>query len=107
MRALVLALRNYSFIDEKTGRVIEGSKLEYLDPDSSPGEGQNGLPPFSLSADPSTAATFATLPMPGVYELTFRRRPGKGGKAVEMLSSAEFIQSVNIADIVGKARKTS
>jgi hypothetical protein len=107
MRVLVLALRNYAFTDEKSGRPVEGSKLEYLDPDAQAGEGQKGLPTFSLTADTATAGIFAALPLPGVYDLTVRRRPGKGGKAVEMLAGVELVQSVNFADIVNKARKSS
>jgi len=97
MLAIVLGYRRYSFADDKTGELIEGFTLDYVDPFTHHlSEDRHGLPCFSIS----TRNALALEAVPGVYELDIQMRPGKGNKPTMTLLSAEFRGNADFVKIV-------
>ena len=122
MLYFVTAARSYNFTDEKdASRQVEGLTVHYLDPssvdDSDPQ--RTGLFPLQCPAPLSLAPAFglappapathpgggtggpsAVPPLPGVYELTFAQRPGKGNRPVLTCVDAKLVRSVDFAKIM-------
>ena len=102
-RCVLLSARRFSFEGEKDKRQVEGVTITYLEPGmAETGPERRGTAPLSVSAGPELWHKVAELP--GVYECDFRKRPGKGGKAVEQLHDVTFIEAVNI-DKIATAKK--
>jgi hypothetical protein len=72
-----LGARRYDFKDDDGGRV-EGVTLHYLTLEGSDGSDSRGEIPFSCSSPPALYHQLEELP--GMYEVDFRQRPGRGGK---------------------------
>lgn len=99
MKCLILSKRSWSFVTEKDGEVLEGETVEYVDPDCTfEGETERaGIPVFKMSVSKKLGATIMKLP--GVYSVDMRKRPGKGGKAVETAVSVKFEKTVDLAKL--------
>jgi len=133
---LVIGVRAYSFVDEKDGRVIEGCTVSYVDPfmaddsgdrsglavmnatgstslyrafssPSSTPQGEGASIPSAPSPAPSSLPTAAPGRVPGVFQLQWAMRPGKGGRPVSVLVGAEFVKPVDIAKITESQGKKS
>jgi hypothetical protein len=119
---LVLGVRQYSFVDEKDGRVVEGCTVSYVDPQMLEDDQRQGLAVLNVSAPTSLYPAFASPPdagegvthppshsqpgrVPGVFTLQWGQRPGKGGRPVSLLIGAEFVKSVDIAKITDVSGK--
>jgi hypothetical protein len=73
----VLQARRYEFKDDD-GRLIEGVTLIYLTGDVEKTGNRRGCAPLTVSAP---VEIFADLgPLPGIYGMDFKQRPGKGGR---------------------------
>jgi hypothetical protein len=99
MSYLVLHVRSYSF-EADDGRPISGASVTYLDleaPPSALAPNEYGLAPLTVSAPSRMGADFTTVP--GVYQLHFHQRRGKGGKPVVALGGATLERSVDLARV--------
>lgn len=93
MRCLVLGARRYDFKDNDGGRV-EGVSLHYLTLDGSDDSDVRGEIPLSCSAPPAVFHQLEELP--GMYEVDFRQRPGRGGRPQLVCAGLEYIGAAPI-----------
>jgi hypothetical protein len=98
---LVLNAKRYSFANDD-GEKVEGTTLQYLDPEETVQEAnRQGLDVMTISAP---LDFYEQLPaLPGVYDLTFKQRPGKNGRPTLTVTSARFLESVSLAPELGRA----
>lgn len=99
-KVLVLSVRRFNFTSEKSGELIRGITVEYIDPGSElVGAGdRRGLPAFSIGGDLSLDGSFTAVP--GVYEIDLRMRPGLKGRPTLQLSGATLVKGVKSAEIL-------
>ncbi len=101
MNFLVLNVRPYSF-EADDGRQITGASVTYVDLEAgavgAPStDGELGLAPLTISAPERVVRDFDTVP--GLYQLHFTHRRGKGGKPQLALGGATMVRSVNLHDL--------
>jgi len=79
--------------DEKTGEVVEGTSVHYIDPESGESNrtGELGTFPIKISGKPEILKAFPKLP--AIAELKFAQRAGAGGKAALALVLTEVLGS--------------
>lgn len=96
--AIVLAARRYGFMDEEKGAKVEGVTLTYFDPEAErhvAGEDRLGVDLMTISGD---LGNFDRLrEVPGLYELAFTQRPGKGGRPTLALAGVHFVEAISLA----------
>ncbi len=88
---ILLAARRYQFADDK-GRSVEGVSLTYLTGDTDDSTDQRGMFPMSITAP--LEAFGALQAVPGLYDMDFKQRPGKGGKPTLQCVSLRFKRAV-------------
>lgn len=93
MSYLVLHVRPFDF-ESEDGKQVQGSSVTYLDLSSSAESGEVGIPPLRMSVTQDVGRTFSHAP--GIYNLDFRHRPGRGGKPVLVLVGAELQKRVSL-----------
>jgi hypothetical protein len=123
--SLVLSVRRYSFTDERdASRLVEGVTVQFLDPYAlEQTDTRLGVLPMSASAPVDVFDAFlrptsppdepggVTFPppgsptVPGLYELVWAQRPGKGGRAVATLVGARYLGSVDMMKIAESTLK--
>jgi hypothetical protein len=89
---VLLAARRYQFTDDKTGRPVEGVSLTYLTGDSETTPDQRGMFPLSITAPLEVFGLLTEVP--GVYDMDFKQRPGKGGKPALQVVGLRFKQAL-------------
>lgn len=99
MKVLVLNAKTYRVEDEKTGQVIEGVSVWYLNPNSKTIE---GITPMKLSipSDQKILTAKVLGQAPGVFNFEFDIMPGKGNKAVMKLSDLDFISELDFTTLI-------
>lgn len=96
---LVLGVKKYDFQPDR-GERLSGVKVTYVD-QSENTPTHKGFPVMTVSGPVELFDQFSNLP--GLYDLNFRQRPNSKGQPVLVLSSAKFINSVNIFAVDKKA----
>jgi hypothetical protein len=89
---VLLSARRYQFADDKTGRAVEGVTLTYLTGDAETTGDQRGMFPLSITAPFEVFGTLTEVP--GVYDMDFKQRPGKGGKPTLQVVGLRFKQAL-------------
>ena len=95
-KVLVLSADRWEMVDDKTGEELKGVSAWYVNSYREDEKGSIGQKPTKVSATPETFAIFEKSGLPGVYELEYGSRPGKGGKAALALIGAKFIESFDL-----------
>lgn len=88
---IVLGARRYEFKDE-SGQTVRGVSFEYLTGDTGDGVEQKGATVMKISAAPEVFGQLQAVP--GVYDMDFKQRPGKGGRPTLQLVAVKFRQSM-------------
>lgn len=99
MSYLVLSVRPYSF-EADDGRNLSGASVTYVDleADSTPGpDARSAFAPLTISAPARLASDFPSVP--GVYQLDFTQRRGKGGRPVLALGGATLERPVDLTSL--------
>lgn len=100
MNFLVLNVRPYSF-EADDGRQISGASVTYLDleagDDTTPSTDEKGLAPLTISAPERIVQDFDGVP--GLYQLHFTHRRGKGGKPQLSLGGATLVRTVDLSSL--------
>lgn len=96
MRYLVLHVRPFDFQGED-GRNISGASVTYLDLEVTPSTDELGLAPLTISAPARMGDQFPQVP--GLYELHFTHRRGKGGRPVLALGGATLDRPVDLTKL--------
>lgn len=94
-RVLVLAAKHYDFEDEK-GKRVEGSSLTYLTGDTEQTLERRGMEPMTVSVP--TDAFGGLREVPGVYDVEFRHRAGKGGRVTVQAAAVSFVEAAPLTD---------
>ena len=85
----VLSARRYQMADDKTGELIQGTKIAYVeDWDGQTEQNKRGVPVLSANFPYETFETLGALP--AVFSATFTMQEGARGRAVLKLSSLEY-----------------
>ena len=86
---VVLSARRYSMTDEKTGEVVQGTKIEYVeDWDPQPQQNKRGLNVLSANFP---YATFEALgDVPAVYSADFQLVAGARGRAAGSMTNLHY-----------------
>lgn len=95
MSYLVLHVRPWALNDEVTKELREGLTVTYIDPTTPPQEGEVGIPPLNITGDKGLMPSFSSAP--GLYDLSFTQRRGKGGKPQLVLNGANLQKPVKLA----------
>jgi hypothetical protein len=94
MSYLVLSVRPYSF-EADDGRNLSGASVTYIDLDAEPLQDQaTGFAPLTISAPARLTPDFPKVP--GMYQLHFTQRRGKGGRPVLALGGATLERPVDL-----------
>lgn len=89
---LVLGASHYDFEDE-AGKRVEGYKVVYLTGDVEADADRRGVSALSATV---TKDVFGSLHhLPGRYQMNFKQRPGRGGKATLTLVSAQLMEPLD------------
>ena len=97
----VLSARRYSMADEKTGELIQGTKISYVeDWDGQTEQNRRGVPVLSANFPYENFETLGVLP--AVFQATFVMQEGARGRAVLKLSALEYKCPFNPSAKVGK-----
>jgi hypothetical protein len=82
----------YSFVDEKTGELVQGGKIQIHDPKSFINErGRVGCPANFFKCQFSVASQIADDKIPGKYEIETVRIPKKDGTSDERVTSVKYL----------------
>jgi hypothetical protein len=90
---LVLGARRYDFQDE-SGRRVSGVTLTYLTGDLEGEADRRGQASLSIAAPPDVWHQLQAVP--GIYDIDFRQRPGKGGRPQLQAVGVHFLAPVNL-----------
>lgn len=84
---VLLSARRYDFAGSDGNQVV-GMTLTYLTGDVEESADNRGAAPMSITAP---LALYSELgPLPGLYDMDFRQRPGKGGKPTLQCVGVKF-----------------
>lgn len=99
-RVLVLSADVWSMPDEKTGELMDGVSVWFVNDYRDDTPQAIGFKPTKISV-PSEKVTeifnsFKKNGLPGIYEFSHSSRPGAQGKATLMLRSVDFVELVSL-----------
>ena len=84
---VLLSARSYDFKDDQ-GRSVQGVTLSYLTGDVETTGDRRGVFAMSINAQPEIFAQLG--PVPGIYDMDFKQRPGPKGKPVLQVVGLKF-----------------
>lgn len=84
---VLLSARRYDFTGTDGGQVV-GVTLTYLTGDVENSPDNRGAAPLSITAPVDLYAQLG--PLPGLYDMDFKQRPGKGGKPTLQCTGVRF-----------------
>ncbi len=85
---ILLSARRYDFKDEATGKTVQGVNLQYVTRERDDSDDQRGCLMFTISAPFEVWEQLKAIP--GVYDMDFKQRPGKGGRPTLQCVSATY-----------------
>lgn len=99
-KCVILSARAYDFQDSQNQQV-KGVSLTYLTGDHEDTDQRRGVFPMTVSA---TSEVFRSITaVPGVYELDFKQRPGRGGKPSLTVVGAKFFAALTpLLQVIGE-----
>lgn len=98
MKVLLLSADTFEVTNENTGELIKGTTLFYLNNYREESVHSLGLKPTKLSGNYELFSTIKNegYSLPAVVELEIATKPGAGGKASLVATSANVIESVEL-----------
>lgn len=93
MLMIVTGAQQYSFEDENSGRLVEGTNIFYVDyenPEFS--NGRLGCLPIKMKTTPQVLQSLSKLP--AIYDLDFKMNPSASGKVTMSVSGAKFVSDL-------------
>lgn len=95
-QCVLLSARRYDFKDE-AGKQVEGVTLTYITEFVEVDGDTRGCQPLSVAGPSSVWSKLDTVP--GVYDLSFKQRPGPKGKPTLQLVDMKFVSPVGLFDV--------
>lgn len=93
---LILRAQKYDFTSEKTGEIIKGSNVYYINDYQVETENAVGDSPMKVAASDEVFAEVKKHKAPGVYQINTRTKPGKDGQATVVVTQAKFIKAFTL-----------
>lgn len=94
---LILRAQKYEFTSEKTGEIIKGCNLFYINDYQVETEHAVGDAPMKVAASDEVFREVKLHKAPGVYQINTRTKPGKDGQATVVVTQAKFVQAFSLA----------
>lgn len=94
---LILRAQRYEFTNDKTGEIIKGVNVHYINDFQVETENAVGDTPMKVSATDEAFAEIKAHKAPGIYEIGTRTKPGKDGQATVVLTKAKFKEAFSLA----------
>lgn len=94
--ALVLSADKWSMPDEKTGQVLEGYSVWFVNDYRDDTADSVGFKPTKISATPEMFKKLQLAKLPGVFEMVYGSRPGAQGKATLTLVDIKYISDIDL-----------
>lgn len=102
--ALILSADHYSIPDEKTGQVQELYQVWYCNDYRDDSDTEIGGKPIKMLTTPEVFAQLHKKPLPSLYELDLRSRPGKGNAAALTVVGMSYISTPKIFELAITAK---
>lgn len=106
-RIIILAARNWSLVDEKTGELRSGVKLDGCEAFVNSDEGYRGSGFVEYQSTPEAWETLKTAPLPGIFDVEIglrKTRNQRGGAvAVASVERATLVSAIDFMPPVKKA----
>lgn len=93
---LILRAQKYEFPNEKTGEIIKGSNVYYINDYQVETENAVGDAPMKVATSEEVFAEIKKHKAPGVYEINTRTKPGKDGQATVVVTQAKFVKAFTL-----------
>lgn len=94
---LILRAQKYEFTSEKTGEIIKGCNLYYINDSQVETDSAVGDAPMKVAASDEAFREIKLNKAPGVYEINTRTKPGKDGQATVVVTQAKFVEAFTLA----------
>lgn len=93
---LILRAQKYEFTSEKTGEIIKGSNVYYINDYQVETENAVGDAPMKVASSDEVFDEIKKHKAPGVYEINTRTKPGKDGQATVVVTQAKFVKAFTL-----------
>lgn len=93
----ILRAQKYEFTSEKTGEIIKGCNVFYINDYQVETDNAVGDSPMKVQASDEVFAEVKKHKAPGIYEINTRTKPGKDGIATVIVTEAKFKQGFSLA----------
>lgn len=94
---LILRAQKYEFASEKTGEIIKGCNVFYINDYQVETENAVGDSPMKVQASDEVFTEIKKHKAPGIYEIGTRTKPGKEGQATVVVTQAKFVKAFTLA----------
>lgn len=94
---LILRAQKYEFTSEKSGELIKGCNVFFINDSQVETDNAVGDTPMKVPASDEVFAEIKMNKAPGIYEIDTRTRPGKDGAATVTVTRAKFVQAFTLA----------
>lgn len=94
---LILRAQKYEFTSEKTGEIIKGCNVHYINDYQVETDTAVGDTPMKVTASDEVFEAIKINKAPGIYEIATRTKPGKDGQATVVVTKAKFVQAFTLA----------
>lgn len=94
---LILRAQKYEFANEKTGEIIKGCNVFYINDYQVETDNAVGDPPMKVAASEEVFAEIKKNKAPAVYQIGTRTKPGKEGQATLVVTQAKFVKAFTLA----------
>lgn len=97
---VILSADSWGMTDEKTGQVLAGVSVWYVNDYREDSAESFGLKPTKISCSPEVFAALKANKLPGRFELEFGAKPGAGNKATLILNGVRHVGEVDLFPVV-------
>lgn len=106
-RALILSADHYSIPDEKTGVIQELYQMWYVNDYREDSATELGCKPIKTMTTPEMFESLRKQPLPALFDLDLRSRPGKGGAAALTIVGLTHVSTPPLFNDPTPARKAA
>lgn len=103
-RALVLSGDHYTIPDEKTGVVQNLFQIWYVNDYREDSNTEIGCKPIKMLTTPEIFEQLRAHPLPALFDLDLRSRPGKANAAALTVVGFKFVSTPKIFDVAALSK---
>lgn len=102
-KVLVLSADSWGMTDEKTGQMLAGVSVWYLNDYREDTDKSFGFKPTKIGCNDQVYAALRNHPLPAYFELSFGAKPGAGNKATLVLNDVKFVGAIDLFPSIKKS----